>query len=181
MFSSDVDLSALLALVLCAIALFGFAKWATRLSEANQFKLPEEPGFDPLTQQQSLFATSAATPADSGFAPEAELGPVRITKFYFSKFDLLHGPADPYAFYDELFVELFDAGSGHRWTQSYGVATPQGLAQILDDKSWFYLYANGIVVVQKYDRERIRQAVVARIAEENELFKPQEKLQEEAL
>jgi hypothetical protein len=36
-------------------------------------------------------------------------------------------------------------------------------------------------VVQKYDLSPIREAVIARIAEDNELFKPMEKVQEESL
>ena len=125
-------------------------------------------------------APEASLPAAIA-APEAELGPIRIVNFYFSKFDAVRGPADSSVFHDEVFVELYDSQSGHRWTHSYGVATPEGLSQILEEKSWFYLYANGIIVVQKYDLNRIREAVVARIAEENELYKPAEKANEEVL
>ena len=120
-------------------------------------------------------------PPEPTFGPEPQLGPVRITKFYFSKFDLATGPQDPYSFYDELFVELYDSDSGSRWMQSYGVATPRGLEEILKDKQWNYLYANGIIVVPKYDVAPIREAVVARIAEDNELFKPEKRVQEESL
>jgi hypothetical protein len=180
-FFNNLDPASLALLIVCALALFTVGKWATRVSESNQLNWPEEPNLGPSSAQQSLFPVVTKAHGNAVSAREAELGPIRIIKFYFSKFDLVHGPADPEAFYDELFVELYDANSGHRWTQSYGVATPEGLRQILHDKSWSYLYANGIIVVQKYDLNPIREAVIARITEDNELFKPMEKVQEESL
>ena len=171
----------LVLLVVCALALFVVGKWASRVSESNQLNWPEEPKIDSPASQQWLFPAPTNGQAAGTPTSEPELGPIRIVNFYFSKFDTVHGPADPEAFYDELFVELYDSDSAHRWTQSYGVATPQGLTQILHDKSWSYLYANGIIVVQKYDLNCIRQAVIARIAEDNELFRATEKVQEETL
>ncbi len=178
---SDVDPWGLVALIVSGGALFGLGKWATR-SGATQFSLPDQPPVNLSPPEPRLFARTSDTVLSAPeFGPEPELGPIRIVKFYFTKFDLNQGPDDPLVFYDELFVELYDGDSGHRWTSSYGVATPAGLSKILEDKSWSYLYANGIVVVEKYDLSRIREAVVARIAEENELFKPPEKISEEGL
>ena len=178
---SDVDPWGLVALIVSGGALFGLGKWATR-SGATHFSLPEQPPVNLSPPEPRLFLRTSDTARGApDFASTPELGPIRIVKFYFTKFDLNHGPEDPLVFYDELFVELYDADSGHRWTSSYGVATPAGLSKILQDKSWSYLYANGIVVVEKYDLSRIREAVVARIAEENELFKPPEKISEETL
>jgi hypothetical protein len=144
--------------------------------------MPHDPGVA-FSGEESRWAIDPprVVAPEPTFGSEPQLGPIRITKFYFSKFDLTAGPPDPYSFYDELFIELYDADSGHRWMQSYGVATPQGLTQILNDKNWNYLYANGIVVVPKYDLTPIREAAVARIAEENELFKPEKNGQEESL
>jgi hypothetical protein len=178
---SDVDPWGLVALIVSGGALFGLGKWATR-SGATHFNLPNQPPVDLSLREPRLFPRASDTSLSAPeFGSEPELGTIRIVKFYFTKFDLNQGPENPLVFYDELFVELYDADSGHRWTSSYGVATPAGLSKILEDKSWSYLYANGIVVVEKYDLSRIREAVVARIAEENELFKPPEQISEESL
>ena len=181
---SDVDPWGLVALVVSGGVLFGLGKWATR-GGATHFSLPDQPAIDlpDLAPPEPRLFPSVSDPpiAVLEFGSAPELGPIRIVKFYFTKFDLNQGPEDPLVFYDELFVELHDADSGHRWTSSYGVATPAGLSKILEDKSWSYLYANGIIVLEKYDLSRIREAVVARIAEENELFKPPEKISEEGL
>jgi hypothetical protein len=69
-------------------------------------------------------------------------------------------------------VELYDPDSDHKWWQSYFVASPQGLSQILRDKSWKYLYAAEILVLPKYDLEEIRRGVVSRFVAANEYFKP---------
>lgn len=179
---NQLDPWGLLVLVVSAIALFAVAKWAKGISDSSQFAPPIDPGLAlPNHDVQWAPSPPQVPPPEPTFGPEPQLGPVRITKFYFSKFDLATGPQDPYSFYDELFVELYDSDSGSRWMQSYGVATPRGLEEILKDKQWNYLYANGIIVVPKYDVTPIREAVVARLAEDNELFKPEKRVQEESL
>jgi hypothetical protein len=181
-FLNNVDPWSFLLVVVCAIALFGLARWARIATEGGDFQMNQDSGLPFPTQEKSWSTDSPPViPVDPAFGPEPQLGPIRITKFYFSKFDLTAGPPDAYSFYDELFVELYDSDSGSRWMQSYGVATPQGLTQILNDKQWNYLYANGIIVVPRYDLSPIREAVVARIAEDNELYKPEKKVQEESL
>lgn len=169
-----------LAVLVAGLGLFAIGKWVFR-SPGTHFNLPEDARSQFLAGASQFNAATHALAEQTVLAPDAALGGVRITKFYFSKFDLAPGPADPDVFYDELFVELYDADSGHRWMQSYGVATPRGLAQILQEKSWSYLFANGIIVLPKYDLARIREAVIARLAEDNESFEPAEKPQEEDL
>jgi hypothetical protein len=61
------------------------------------------------------------------------------------------------------------------------VATPQGLAQILRDKSWKYLYTAEILALPQYDLEEIRRAVVTRVVTDNEFFKGKQEPQEESL
>jgi hypothetical protein len=171
-----------LFLVFVAIGLYALARWA-RTSTEGSFHIQQNTE-TPITPYEPSWSADAPPPPikpEPTFGPEPQLGPVHITKFYFPKFELGTGPEDAYSFYDELFVELYDAETGHRWTHSYGVATPQGLNEILNDKKWNYLYANGIIVVPKYDITAIREAVLARIAEDNEAFKPEKKIQEEAL
>ncbi len=109
------------------------------------------------------------------------LGRIRITKFFFKKADAIPGPDDPDIFADELFLQLYDPDSGHFWWQSYFVATPQGLAQILRDKSWKYLHAPQILVLPKYNLEEIRRAAVSRIMADHDYFKDKEQPEEETL
>ncbi|MCI0351723.1 MAG: hypothetical protein L0Z53_20070 [Acidobacteriales bacterium] len=179
---NQVEPLQVLFLVFVAIGLYGLARWA-RTSTEGGFHIQQntETPIAPDEPSWSADVPPLAVKPEPTFGPEPQLGPVRITRFSFPKFDLATGPQDPDSFYDELFVELYDAETGHRWMHSYGVATPQGLNEILNDKKWNYLYANGIIVVPRYDLTAIREAVVARIAEDNEAFKPAEKIKEESL
>ena len=102
-------------------------------------------------------------------------------KFYFKKADAIPGPDDPEVFADELNIELYDPDSGHAWWQSYFVATPQGLARLLREKSWRYLHAPDILVFPRYNLEEIRRAVVSRIIADHEYFKGKEQGEEESL
>jgi hypothetical protein len=56
-----------------------------------------------------------------------------------------------------------------------------GLAQILRDKSWKYLYSTESLVMPRYDLEEIRRAVVSRIVVDHEFFKTNVGPEEEAL
>ena len=107
------------------------------------------------------------------------LGNLRIRKFYFKKADVIPGPDDPEVFADELHIELYDPESGHAWWQSYFVATPEGLARLLREKSWRYLHAPQILVFPRYNLEEIRRAVVSRIMADHEYFKGKEESGEE--
>ncbi|MBZ5683988.1 MAG: hypothetical protein LAP86_03045 [Acidobacteriia bacterium] len=109
------------------------------------------------------------------------LGNLRIREFYFKKADAIPGPDDPEVFADELNIELYDPDSGHAWWQSYFVATPQGLARLLREKSWRYLHAPEILVFPRYNLEEIRRAVVSRIRADHEFFKGKEQADEESL
>jgi hypothetical protein len=169
-----------LVVIVGALGLLALGKWVFR-SPGTHFNLPNDARPEFLAGAQQFNATTQALAEQKVLAPDSALGTVRITKFYFAEFDLATGPPNSEVFYDELFVELYDADTGHRWMQSYGVATPRGLEKILQDKSWGYLFANGIIVLPKYDLTRIREAVIARLAEDNETFEPAHKPNEEEL
>jgi len=129
----------------------------------------------PSSFSQSTPHTNVVLPEDTGISAAAQaesLEPLRITKFFFRAFDLVPGAPDPEMFADELIVELYNADTDQRWSVSYYVATPRGLAQLLKEKSWKYLYAPAILVVPRYNLEDIRRAVETRIREENELSAP---------
>jgi len=91
------------------------------------------------------------------------LGKLQIKRLYFDKTDVTPGPSDPEVFADELNIQLYDPDSGHYWWQSFFVATPQGLAKILREKHWRYVYAPEILVLPRYDLEEVRRSVVSRI------------------
>ena len=112
---------------------------------------------------------------------DPSLGKLRILRLFFKKSDVSPGPDDPEVFADELHIELYDPDSNHAWWQSFFVATPQGLAKILREKSWRYLHAPNMLVFPRYDFEEIRRAVVNRIVAENEYFKGERREQEESL
>jgi hypothetical protein len=78
-------------------------------------------------------------------------------------------------------VELYDADSGHKWWQSYFVATPEGLANVLRDQSWKFLYAPQTLVLRQYDLEKIRRAVVSRIKADHDFFSDSQESAEESL
>src|SRR5215831_8585343 len=81
----------------------------------------------------------------------AQLPPVRqladgtynrphITNYFFSKTDLLTGPADPNSLFDELYVEARDAGNESPLRYGFTVATPAGLLQAMEQEKLASLY-----------------------------------------
>jgi hypothetical protein len=164
-------------MVACAAGVYMLARWASTLGDQDSSAItPENPVA--LRSHSPAFLRRDPQEVAASFPAEPSLGRIRMTKFFFKKLDTIPGPADPSVFADELWVELYDPDSGHEWWQSYFVASPQGLAQILREKSWKYLYAPEMLVVPRYDLEEIRRAVVSRIIESNELFKPKDSEEE---
>jgi hypothetical protein len=84
--------------------------------------------------------------------------------YYFSKTDLVRGPADPTSFCDELSLETQDPGNEQAWTYKFTVATPSGLRQIMDQEKFSSLFFEGaLVVVPRWDLAAIMQAVTEEI------------------
>ena len=176
-----------LLLVLVGGALLALGRWSSRLDRTGS---GDAPGNTPTPDTADLLPGEESNP--KVWPPSAEevaaslpfdpaLGNIRIRKFYFKKADAIPGPDDPEVFADELNIELYDPDSGHAWWQSYSVATPQGLARLLREKSWRYLHAPEIRVFPRYELEEIRRAVVSRIRADNEFFKGKEQADEESL
>jgi hypothetical protein len=69
------------------------------------------------------------------------------TNYYFTKTDLVRGPADPRCFYDDLFLVAQDPGSQHMWETKYIVATPAGLQQLMNQEQFVSLYLEDPVVM----------------------------------
>ena len=84
-----------------------------------------------------------------------------VTNYYFSKIDLVRGPADPSCFYDEFFLELRHPSTQTRWTNRYTVATPAGLSQAMDQEKFDSIYLDaGTVIVARWDLGMILQTVI---------------------
>ncbi len=166
---SDYNAPKLLLLVLSAASLYAVARWASSLRGRDRsYSSGNQDGPDPHKQTSIALDPQEVV---ASFPVDPELGKIQITKFFFKELDAIPGPPDPWTFADELTVEIYDPDSDHKWLQSYLVASPQGLSQILRDKSWKYLYATEMLVLPKYDLEEIRRVVVSRIVETNEYFK----------
>lgn len=175
----------LLLFVAVGSGLLLLGRWSSRLGGSTHQGLPGDfptpdseellTGSSPKSWPPSAEEVAASLP----YAPE--LGNIRIRKFYFRKADAIPGPADTEVFADELNIELYDPESDHAWWQSYFVATPQGLAKVLREKSWRYLYAPQILVFPRYNLEEIRRAVVSRIVADHEYFKGEQAEEEESI
>jgi len=176
-----------LLLVLVGGGLLALGRWSSRLGPTGP---GDTPGNTPTPDSAELLPGEESNP--KVWPPSAEevaaslpfdpaLGNLRIRKFYFKKADAIPGPDDPEVFADELNIELYDPDTGHAWWQSYFVATPQGLARLLREKSWRYLHAPEIFVFPRYNLEEIRRAVVSRIMADHDYFKGKVQEEEESL
>ena len=132
-----------------------------RIREPRNWTLPYRPGLPWIPSRYWPFCRRIR-----GSVPFASHA------FIFSKFDAVPGPTDPKRVCDELFVELYDPAADYSWTQSYLVATPEGLADLLEEKSWKYLRTSSVIIVRRYDVEDIREAVVDYLIEDPKLASP---------
>jgi hypothetical protein len=84
--------------------------------------------------------------------------------YYFSKTDLVRGPADPDCFFDELCLKAQDPANGNTWDWNYTVATPSGLRKVMDDEKFASLYLDGAaIIVPRWDLANILHTVVDEI------------------
>lgn len=154
---------------------------ATRQDSPLDAPTPDAAELLPLGPSGASVWPPSAEQVAASLPFDPALGSLRIRKFYFNTADAIPGPDDPEEFADELHIELYDAESGHAWWQSYFVATPQGLASILHEKSWRYLHAPQILVFPRYNLEEIRRAVVSRVIADHDYFKGGEPEEEDFL
>jgi hypothetical protein len=84
-----------------------------------------------------------------------------VRNYFFSKTDLIRGPADPSSFCDEFFIELQDPESKHVWTDDYTVATPAGLQQVMTSEKFDSVYlAGNVVIVARWDLRMILHTIM---------------------
>jgi hypothetical protein len=87
-----------------------------------------------------------------------------LVDYYFSKTDLVRGPAEPDSFLDELCVKAQDPASGYTWDCHFTVATPTGIRQVMDQERFASLYLNGgVVIVPRWDLSEILHTAVDEI------------------
>jgi hypothetical protein len=168
--------SAKIIVLLCAFAgLYGLSRWSSRITDA----IPPVPEPPPEPERSSTAGSQRVwpkiVPIDSRPQfqrtteySESELEPIRVTNTYFRTFDYLPGPPDPATFADELFVELYNAETGHQWTVSYFVASPDGIRELLDREKWQYAHTGDVILVRRYDPKVVRQAVLEDLIESQE-------------
>jgi hypothetical protein len=94
---------------------------------------------------------------------------LRIRQHYFRSFDSETGPSDPECFYDELFVELEDTGTGGYWTVSYFAGTPSGIAQVMREEGWDEMFGTNLLIVRRFNRELILRSLLQRLQEQYEI------------
>jgi hypothetical protein len=189
--STADDVLRLFVLVAIGGGLLALGRWSSRLGASPKpDSPPNAPSSDAKELQPGLHSDDGRVPRvwppgaeeiAASFPYDPLLGKIQIKKFFFKKADAIPGPDDLESFADELYVQLYDPDTDHGWWQSYFVATPQGLSEILRQKSWKYLYAPEMIVVPRYDLEEIRRAVVVRIMADHEFFKDKKEPEEEAL
>lgn len=180
------DLLKLLLLIVFGGGLLFLGRFSSRLGPSRQdspldIPTPDVAGLVPLGASGASGWSPSAEEVAASLPYDPALGNLRIRKLYFDKADAIPGPDDPEVFADELHVELYDPESGHAWWQSYFVATPQGLAKILREKSWRYLHAPQVLIFPRYNLEELRRAVVSRIVADHDYFKGQQQEEEESL
>ena len=69
-------------------------------------------------------------------------------------------------------MKLYNVDSGYDWLISYLVATPDGIAEMLERENWDYAFADSVFFVPKYDPKVIRQAVVEHLLSATEKPSP---------
>jgi hypothetical protein len=83
------------------------------------------------------------------------------TNYYFAKTDLVRGPTDPRAFYDELFLVAQDPGSEHMWETRYIVSTPAGLQKLMSEEQFVSLYLEDpVIMVSEWNLAVILRTVI---------------------
>ncbi len=101
---------------------------------------------------------------------EEQTPALRIGNHYFRSFDMQTGPPDPECFYDEIFIEFENPESGEKWTNSYFVGTPSGIAQIMREEGWDQMFGTDLLIVRRFDREQILRGILDHVQDRHEIL-----------
>ena len=118
----------------------------------------------------SLEAPNVSTVPFSPADEHRDESRLRIRNRYFRSFDFETGPPDAECFYDELFVEMEDTVSSYSWTNSYFVATPSGIAQVMQEEGWNEIFGADLLIVRRFDREFILRSLLDHMSEQYEVM-----------
>ena len=163
---ADVNSGKMLLFFGALVGLILLGRWISSRSDVSVH--------DPaLMSHTSTPAVHAVEPPDkphpdSPVHSETDFGPVILRKFYFGNFDALSGPADPASFVDEVTIEVVFKDTGVVVENTFTVATPLGLSQLMAAKEWGILYSPDVFVVTRYDLQTLREAIMERFLERSE-------------
>jgi hypothetical protein len=160
----------LLVILAAMIALFMVGRWISARAESSAHDPTliqhETPSVRPTVVQEP---NDPSPDPNAPVHPEMDFGPVVLRKLYFGGFDTASGPADPLSFVDDVTVEVYFKQTGSLYENTYTIATPTGLSQLLRDKEWDILYSPEIFIVNRYDLKLIRETVMDHLMDVSEL------------
>ena len=160
----------LLLMLAAVVALFMVGRWISARAESSAHDPTLIQDETPATRPTILKGPDSAPPdPNAPVHPEMDFGPVVLRKLYFNGFDATGGPADPLNFVDDATLEVYFKHTGALLENTYTVATPAGLIQLLRDKNWDILYSPEIFIVNRYDLKLIRETILERIVDDSEL------------
>lgn len=162
--------------VACAFALFALSRSLSSRAEHNHtMPVPSDSLEPPFKRPPSVtpkVGSELPFPFDMRRLEaelEAKYGPdffrPVILNYYFGHMDIATGPPNPADFYDEFYIEFENPDEGHRWTSSYWVTTPAGLARQMDEERSNAIWGYGTLVVRRFDLETILRAILEDYAE----------------
>jgi len=160
----------LLVMLAAMISLFMVGRWLSARAESSADDPALIQNETPAARPTILQGPDDGTPdPNAPVHPEMDFGPVVLRKLYFNGFDATSGPADPLSFVDDVTLEVYFKQTGSLFENTYTVATPAGLGQLLRDKEWDILYSPEIFIVNRYDLKLIRETILERIVDDSEL------------
>ena len=174
----DVSLK-ILVVVGAAALIFILARLFSHSSEETVHAAPSLVSTFPAVAPHSSLTekSKAGVPAVGSEIPfpfdivelEAQYGPrffrPIVLNYWFAETDLVAGPADPQNFCDEFFIELEHPHDNYRWRDSYVIATPAGISAAMASDGDSARWADGTLIVPRYDLAVIMRAVMERYAE----------------
>jgi hypothetical protein len=157
----------LLLMLAAVISLFVVGRWLSARAESSAHDPTFAQGEAPAARP-TILPHDAVPDPNAPVHPEMDFGPVILKKLYFEGFDAVSGPTDPLSFIDDITVEVYFKHTGSLFENTYTVATPAGVEQLLRDKQWDILYSPAIFIVPRYDLKLIRQTILEHIVDGSE-------------
>jgi hypothetical protein len=170
--------------LLIFLAVFvGFLIVARLLSSGDQ-SYPIQSDLRPVGEQHSgsmqqpvsyTTVTGAEVPFPVEVPPIEYLGEGKYSRpilrnYYFTKIDLVRGPENPTAFFDELRLRLEHPDTGYQWTMHYIIATPSGIDALLQSENLDSLLLNGkVLLVSRWNLAQILKDVMDDVIAEQQM------------